>query len=182
MEEIRGRRGMLCFPQMATKAQITAEQYLHMTFEYDAEFVRGEIVARSMPDLSHSAVQFIVCWGFWELEKRFRLSPCIGIRMKLGNGLYRVADVAVFSDRPAEQYPEQPPLIVVEILSPDDRHHDLMDKLEEYRVWGVQNIWVVDPLAKRLSVYTESALRNVSSLALADYPFELTPSVLFSDL
>jgi hypothetical protein len=50
MEEIRGRRAMLCFPQMATKAQITAEQYLHMTFEYDAEFVRGEIVERSMPD------------------------------------------------------------------------------------------------------------------------------------
>jgi hypothetical protein len=41
---------MLCFPQMATKAQITAEQYLDMTFEYDAEFVHGELVERSMPD------------------------------------------------------------------------------------------------------------------------------------
>jgi Uma2 family endonuclease len=71
---------------------------------------------------------------------------------------------------------------VIEILSKDDRYHDLMEKLEEYRVWGIPNIWVVDPLSKRLSIYTESGLRNVCSLALTDYPFELTPAVLFSDL
>jgi Uma2 family endonuclease len=102
--------------------------------------------------------------------------------MKLAEGLFRVADVAVFSSRPVEDYPEQPPLVVVEIVSPDDRHHYLMEKLEEYRVWGVANIWVVDPLSKRLFIYTESGLQNVSSLALADYPFELTPAILFSDL
>ncbi len=74
--------------------------------------------------------------------------------------------------------PSTPPLLVIEILSNDDRHHDLMEKLEEYRVWGVPNIWVVDPMAKRLALYTASALQYVSSLALADYPFELTPSTL----
>jgi hypothetical protein len=57
-----------------------------------------------------------------------------------------------------------------------------MEKLEEYCVWGVPNIWVVDPLSKRLSLYTESGLQNASSLALVDYPFELTPATLFSDL
>jgi hypothetical protein len=41
---------------------------------------------------------------------------------------------------------------------------------------------VVDPLAKRLSAYNQLGLQNVSSLTLADYPFELTPSALFSDL
>ena len=39
MAEIQGWRGVLCFPQVATKTQITAEQYLRMTFEHDAEFV-----------------------------------------------------------------------------------------------------------------------------------------------
>jgi len=173
---------MLCFPQMATKAQITAEQYLHMTFEHDAEFVRGEIVERTLPDLLHSATQAKVCFQLANLRSRFRLLPCIGIRMKLVEGLYRVADVAVFSNHPVEDYPEQPPLVVVEIISPDDRHHYVMKKLEEYRNWGVQNIWVVDPLSKRFAIYTEMGLQYISSLALADYPFELSPSVLFSDL
>ena len=31
---------MLCFPQVATQTQITAEQYLRMTFEHDAEFMQ----------------------------------------------------------------------------------------------------------------------------------------------
>ena len=64
---------MLCFPQMATKSQITAEQYLDMTFEYDAEFVQGELVERSFPDLAHSTAQAAVCWGFADLGSRFRL-------------------------------------------------------------------------------------------------------------
>jgi len=182
MEEIRGRRAMLCFPQMATKTDLTAEQYLDMTFEYDAEYVHGEIVERALPDLNHSSAQGKVCFQMEDLHSLFRLLPCIGVRMKLADDLYRVADVAVFASHPAEDYPEQPPLLIVEIVAPDDRHHNLMEKLEEYRVWGVQNIWVVDPLAKRLSFYTASGLQNAPSLALADYPFELTPDVLFSDL
>ncbi len=83
---------------------------------------------------------------------------------------------------PPDDVPEKAPLIVVEILSKDDRYYALMEKLAEYRVWGVPNIWVVDPLAKRFAIYAEEWLENVSSLALADYGFELTPSILFSDL
>jgi len=57
-----------------------------------------------------------------------------------------------------------------------------MQKLEEYLAWGVANIWVVDPITKRFSLYTHLGLQNVSSFSLPDYPFQLTPSDLFSDL
>jgi Uma2 family endonuclease len=167
---------------MATKAQITAEQYLHMTFEYDAEFVRGEVIERALPDILHSMAQFRVSMRFAEAERDHRLFTCLGVRMRLAEDLYRVADVAALSSRPLEDYPERPPLVLAEIIAPGDRHHDLMEKLEEYRVWGVPNIWVVDPISKRLSLYTESGLRTVSSLALSEYPLEITPAILFSDL
>jgi Uma2 family endonuclease len=57
-----------------------------------------------------------------------------------------------------------------------------MQKLEEYRIWGVPNIWVVDPLAKRLATYSTTGPQYVSTLNLPEYPFELTPSALFNDL
>jgi len=97
--------------------------------------------------------------------------------------MYRVPDVAVFArQEPKQSIPCEPPLLVIEIISREDRHRDLMAKLEEYRRWGVPNIWIVNPLAKRFVVYEDWGLRYVSSLKLADYPFELTPSALFPDL
>lgn len=102
--------------------------------------------------------------------------------MKLAPDLYRIPDTAVFVTQPKSEVPEQAPLVVIEILFPDDRYHDVVEKLEEYRLWGTPNIWVVDPRAKRFAVYTDWGLQYVSSLALADYPYELTPGVLFSDL
>jgi Uma2 family endonuclease len=174
---------MLCFPQMATQAQITAEQYLHMTFEHDAEYVRGEIVERATPDLIHGRIQFLIAQALVPVTRSHALYPCFGVRMRPGPDLYRIPDAAVFADElPRARVPSTAPLVVIEILSQDDRYHDLMERLEEYRVWGVANTWIVDPLAKRLALYTASALQYFSSLGLPGYPFELTPSVLFSDL
>src|SRR5580658_4695288 len=182
MEEIRGRpRAMLCFPQMATKAQITAEQYLDMTFEHDAEFVQGEIVERNMPDYIHGKIQFLLAQALVLVVRFHPLYPCFEVRMRVAPDVYRLPDVSVFKgEEPKHSVPSSPPLLVIEMLSKDDRYHDVVEKLEEYRVWGVPNIWVVDPLAKWFAVYTEWGLQYVSSLALPDYPFELTPGVLFS--
>jgi len=174
---------MLCFPQMATKAQITAEQYLHTTFEHDAEFVHGEIVERAMPDNVHSLMQFLILMEIGRLIQSHPLFPYPELRLRLDPRVVRIPDISVFGGQPPqEDVPSTPPLIAIEILSKDERHPNLMQKLEEYRVWRVPNIWVVDPLAKRLALYTESGLQYVSSLALADYPFELTPCILFPDL
>ncbi len=103
--------------------------------------------------------------------------------MRVAPDVFRLPDAAVFAgELPKERVPSTPPVLAIEILSRDDRYHDLVEMLEEYRVWGVANIWVVDPLSKRLSLYTAAGLHNASSLALPDYGFELTPSILFSDL
>ena len=173
---------MLCFPKVATKTQITAEQYLRMTFEHDAEFVYGEIVERAMPDYIHGRTQGLLALLLERLRRSHGLLGCAGLRMKIASDVYRVADVAVFTERPRDPFPETPPLIAIEILSKDDRHSDLMQKLEEYLAWGVANIWVVDPMTKRFSAYTHLGLQNVSSFSLPDYPFQLTPSDLFNDL
>jgi Uma2 family endonuclease len=179
---MRGCSGMICFGQVATKTQITAEQYLHMTFEHDAEFVHGEIVERSMPDYIHGRIQALLSSKFEALPPSHRLLGCAEVRMKIAPDVFRIPDVAAFNMAPQSTVPETPPLVVVEILSKDDRYSGLMQKLEEYRTWGVPNIWIVDPATKRFSVYTELGLQNVSSLNLAGYPFQLTQPELFADL
>jgi Uma2 family endonuclease len=180
--KFRGCWGVLCFQQVATKTQIRSEDYLRMTFEHDAEFVHGEIVERSMPDLTHGRIQGLLFAQFDRWRKSHGLYPCVEVRMKVAVDLYRIPDVAVFASPTSQQIPDKAPMIVFEIVSKDDRHQDLMQKLEEYREWGVPHIWVIDPLTKRFSMYTEFGLRNVSSLSLPDYPIQLTPAELFASL
>jgi Uma2 family endonuclease len=174
---------MLTLLQVATKTQITAEQYLRMTFEHDAEFVHGEIVERSMPDYVHSRIQTLLAFLFESMRRSHTLFTCAELRCKIAPDVFRIPDICVIADKPPQQsVPDQPPLVAIEILSKDDRHSDLMQKLEEYLVWGVPNIWVIDPSTHRFSIYTELGLQNVSSFSLAGYPFQLAPADLFSQL
>jgi Uma2 family endonuclease len=167
---------------VATKTQITAEEYLRTTFEHDAEFVHGEIVERSMPTYTHSMIQSLILLQFGAWTKAHRLFPLPELRVRLKTDIYRIPDVSVYAAKPQQEVPEDPPLAAIEILSKDDRHSDLMQKLEEYRAWGVPNIWVVDPATKRFSIYTELGLQNACSLNLPGYSFQLTPADLFSEL
>ena len=168
--------------QVATRTQIRAEDYLRMTFEHDAELVHGELVERSMPDLMHSAIQFLILLQFGTLAQGFRIFPRPEIRLMVAPDAYRIADIAVFAGEHPRRIPDTPPLVVIEILSRDDRHLELMEKLEEYRQWGVGHIWVVDPSTKRFAVYSELGLHNISSLALPEYSFQLTPAELFANI
>src|SRR4029077_10992613 len=103
MGEIRGWRAVLCFPQVATKTQITAEQYLHMTFEHDAEFVHGEIVERSMPDYIHATIQFLILRRFGSLIQKYPLSPRPELRLRLAPDVYRISDISVFAGQEPTQ-------------------------------------------------------------------------------
>jgi Uma2 family endonuclease len=153
---------------MATKAQITAEQYLNLSFGHD---------------YIHGRTAFLLAQALVPAARSHALYPCFGVQMQVAPDIYRTPDVSVFArEEPRQSVPSEPPLLVIEIISTGDRHRELMDELEDYRAWGVSNVWIVNPLAKRFVVYAEWGLRNVASLALAEYPFELTPETLFSDL
>ena len=84
---------MLCSRQMATKAQVTAEQYLHMTFDYDAEFVRGEIVERATSGI----------WGVPDSQpQRTSVPTNAGLQtvssLTLPDYSFELAPAALFSD------------------------------------------------------------------------------------
>jgi len=134
-----------------------------------------------MPDWIHSTIQYLILLQF-AATTGDRLFPRPELRVRIAPDVYRIPDISVVTQPPEGRVPDSPPLIVIEILSKDDRHSDLMQKLEECLAWGVPNIWVIDPATRRFSIYSERGLQNVSSFSLAGYPFQLIPSDLFSRL
>ena len=127
-------------------------------------------------------MQLLVLLRFGSFMQTRDLQPRPELRLKLATNVYRIPDVCVFLGEPEQLVPDVPPLVVIEILSKDDRYSDVIQKLDEYRVWGVPNIWLIDPTTKHLAVHTDLGPQNVSSLALPKYSFQLTPAELFDNL
>ena len=50
-------------------------------------------------------------------------------------------------------YVEGPPLLAVEVLSPYDKHKDIVETIEEYLECGAKLVWIVDPYTDTVTVH-----------------------------
>lgn len=166
---------------MATKAFTTPEQYLATHFEREPELVHGELVERPLPTFSHGNIQLVLGSRLLAFARTHGMFIAVEVRMRLDHDLYRIPDIAVWAGpEPPGRLPSSPPLVVVEVSSPDDRLYDLLQKLEEYRVWGVHHIWLVEPELKKFHVYDDGSLREVQRLELPQSGFAVTTVELFA--
>jgi Uma2 family endonuclease len=164
---------------MAVRTAIPVEEYLRTAYEHDREYVRGEVVERGMPNDDHSKVQvaFVLVFGPLRLTKNLHVRT--ELRNRLAEDLVRIPDVAVYSPAPFEQVPTTPPLVAIEILSPDERVRVLLEKCDEYHRWGVKHVWVVDPERRRFQVFDGTDLRTVPQLELPEAGIIVTPAEVF---
>lgn len=166
---------------MATPTLVSVEEYLHTVFEgSDCEYLDGEIVERNMGNKPHGRAQgrFVVLLSMFEETTGIYVIP--ELRHKVKPTRYRIPDIAVFATEPPGNVPDHPPLVAIEVLSPDDRIGYIVPKLEEYRQWGVANIWVADPEDRKLFVYGTNGLHEVEQLELPQYGMVLTKRAIFS--
>jgi Uma2 family endonuclease len=165
---------------MGTKAALTVEEYLRTSFPgLDREFHDGEVVERTLPDYLHSKTQGLLVALFVLLRKTFPVFVCPELRVRVAPGHYLISDLCVYSPtEPIGAVPDTPPLIAIEILSPDDRLGAVREKLDQYRAWGVAHVWLVDPHQKRM--YTcDTVLTEVPTLTVPELSLEVTPAEIF---
>jgi Uma2 family endonuclease len=179
------RTSGLRYPQgMATPIRegtaASLEEYLRTSFPgLDREYRDGEIVERSLPDPFHSRTQILIGFFFEALRKRLSVFAYSELRLKLREGLVLIPDICVYwPERQTSRLPDVPPLVAIEILSPDDRLTAAREKLEEYRAWGVKHVWLVDPYSRRM-YRCEPGLTEVATLALPEIGVELRPDDIF---
>ena len=165
---------------MSTKAALPVEEYLHTSFPgLDKEYRDGELVGRSLPDYLHGKTQGLLFAFFAALRKTLFVFPAVETRLKLRPNLYLIPDVSVFHPHePKERVPESPPLVAIEVVSRDDKMAKVRQKIEEYHVWGVPHVWLVDPHSRRL--YTcDKGLTEVPTLLIPELGIELKPADIF---
>lgn len=139
----------------------SVEQYLSTAYSPDCEYVDGVVLERHVGERSHSTVLGeLSCWihnrrrelGVWVYQT---------LRVRVKPARVRVPDVCVFvGEEPREEVPTKPPFLCIEILSPEDRMSELLDKIDDYVAFGVPYVWVIDPLRRRAYVHTAAGSRE----------------------
>jgi Uma2 family endonuclease len=151
---------------MATATRVPVEVYLRSSYEPDAEYVDGEIEERPAGENDHSAWQEAICFWFRQHAQEWNVRVRPELRIQTGPTRFRVPDVTVLDRaQPLEQIVTRPPLAVFEILSPEDRMQRLLRKLEDYRIMGIPEIWVIDPQEAIYYRYEERRLMRSHSFS-----------------
>ena len=75
-----------------------------------------------------------------------------------------------------------PPLLAIEILSPDDRMNRVIKRLEEFLYMGTEHVWLLDPVERVAYTYSDAGLKLVGTprIEIAASPIYLDLNEIFS--
>src|ERR1043166_4552262 len=147
---------------MSTIAAVSEEEYLSTVYEPDCEFEDGVLIERNLGEEDHSWLQAIIAAYFVNRRKTWGIEAYTEQRCRIRPGKYMLPDVCVIRQpRPKEKIFSTPPLIWIEILSPEDRPIRLNQKIRQLLEFGVPNIWVIDPITLEAEIHTPSGSRKV---------------------
>lgn len=138
---------------MATSALIPVSEYLRTSYSPDCDYVDGEVQERNLGEQDHSDIQarLILLLGRAEYESYIWVNP--ELRVQVSPTRFRVPDVCVrTADAPSEQIVHTPPLLCIEVLSPEDSFSSLRTRVRDYLAMGVSEVWVVDPKTRTVTV------------------------------
>jgi len=125
---------------------VPEQEYLGTQYEPDCEFEDGVLIERNLGTEEHSWLQAALAAYIFRRRKAWRVNVYTEQRTKLRPGKYKLPDVCIVSGpRPANPIFEQPPLVAIEILSPEDRPLRVDRTIAEWLEFGVAYVWVVDP-------------------------------------
>lgn len=135
------------------------QEYLALTHSTNrlVEFSAGRVEILPMPKTSH---QIIVAWLYQALltfisPRQLGTVLFAPLRIRLPRGAYREPDVvfmlAEHANRIGEDYWDGADL-VMEVVSEDNREHDLVTKRREYAEAGIPEYWIVDPAEQTITV------------------------------
>src|SRR5947209_11257129 len=108
---------------------ISVQEYLNSSYaDGDREYLDGVVLERNMGTPGHSALQKILIVHLAAFEKQLQIAVRPECRTRIQETRYRVPDVLVMV-RPFRQTDRivlDPPLVIIEILSPDDKVQDTL--------------------------------------------------------
>jgi len=145
---------------MDVSTLVSVEEYLRTSYsDGDREYIEGKVVERNMGTTDHAHWQSRIL--FYLMSNYRAIWSAVEVRVQVKTTRFRVPDVAcVLGSQPQSSVLTDPPVLVIEVLSPDDRAEDVQDKVDDYLSFGIPCVWVVNPRTRRGFMYTTDGMRE----------------------
>lgn len=166
---------------MATSTVIPVEEYLKTVYRPDCDYVDGMVEERNLGERDHSWIQGRLTSFFLSRFRETGIAALPEWRFQVKPTRFRVPDVIVTRGKPDEQILTKPPLLCIEILSPEDTISRTNARIQEYLSVGVPVVWLVDPTERRLWIYRPTGMEEATgdSVKLDGTSLEVPISEIF---
>ena len=171
---------------MATApALMSIEEYLHTSYSPDVDFVDGEIQERHLGEIEHGRLQLLLGMLIGNHEAEWKVTGATEQRIRVAPGRVRICDLIMLNEgAPYEKVTATPPLVCIEILSPEDRISRAERVLADYLAMGVENIWLIDPVRQEAFTFDKNGLHThlEGPLLVPGTPIQIDLEPLFARL
>ena len=153
---------------MAVQSPIPVEKYLRTNYRPDRDYVDGEAVRRNLGEIEHSNAQreimLYLCGKYPHLRRGILPEQRVQVNAKR----FRIPDLCVLrEDAPREKIIRTPPVLCIEILSPEDRMPRVLAKVADFLQLGLPFVWVIDPRTRRTLAYTADGVTDIKGGVLS---------------
>ena len=133
-----------------TAAPVSVEEYLSSSYEPDVEYLDGQLEERNVGEIEHSDVIAAIMEWFLQHAKEWQIRVRPDVRTQVAPARFRVPDIVICARSSRDKrIVREAPLLIIEVLSPEDRISRYHQRIADYRAMGVKGIWVVDPETRR---------------------------------
>jgi Uma2 family endonuclease len=141
---------------------VPVEEYLRTTYRPDCDYVDGEVLERNVGEKDHGKLQGRLYYYLETRAQEWDINVYLEQRVQISARRFRIPDICVVAGpEPDDQIFREAPLICIEILSREDRHARVQDRIDDYLNFGVRYVWVINPQSRRAWVYTTDGSREI---------------------
>lgn len=168
---------------MTTATQLVSlSEYLSTSYHPDCDYIDGELRERNMGKWQHARIQYLVGAWFAQHESLWNAIGTTELRIRVSPTRIRIADLAIVRPGPHPDVLTDPPLLVIEVLSPDDTYSELQERSRDYQTMGVETIWIIDPKTRTGRMCLGSQWIAADRLEIPGTPIHVYLPTLFAQM
>jgi Uma2 family endonuclease len=157
--------------------EYTVDEFMRLNFDERVELVDGKIIRMGWNNFTHARlVSWLSCvlnnwaeatkWGFIGGGDAGVLTKVSPKQTARGADLVAISHGRYADVKQKGKIIDLGPELIIEVVSPSNTWNDIQTKIQEYFSIGTNEIWVISPINRNVTVY--HSLKEITSFSSAD--------------